>query len=104
MRVANGSAAAPAASCRKCLRWGSFMTLSLNGLFALNACRLHYRPPFLDLGFLERRERLWRLLLAWRNVEALLYAARPHRRIFESFNNGSVELGDDGVGCTLGGP
>src|SRR4051794_25059375 len=38
------------------------------GLFTLDVRRLDDRPPFLDFGLLERRERFRCLLVAWENL------------------------------------
>src|SRR5262245_14957785 len=70
----------------------------------LDACFLDDGPPLFDLGLLEGEERLRRLLVARRNVEPLLCAARAHRWVSKGFDHGGVELGDDGVGRALGRP
>src|SRR5262249_32226933 len=67
------------------------------GSLAFDPRRFDNRPPFLDLCLLKGSERLRRLLVPWGNIEALVRAARPHRRIGEGFNDGGVELGDDAV-------
>src|SRR6266516_1869946 len=81
----------------KCLRrWG---------LFPLNVCCLHDRPPFLDLGLLKGAKRLWGLLIAGRNLHSLVGNALAHGRVgqriqriasarLEAAVNGSASIKD----------
>src|SRR5262249_26914196 len=70
-------------------------------LLRIDAGGLDQRPPLLDLGPLECAERLWRLLLARRNVHPKSGKPRAHRGISERIDDGAVELGNHGLGCVL---
>jgi hypothetical protein len=45
------------------------------------ACSFYNRPPLLDIGFLQRAKRLRRLLVARRNLKALIGEALTNFRI-----------------------
>src|SRR5215831_12501208 len=129
MREAASSAAAPAARCRNCLRWGSFIlnlpshhsitssaaACSVGGTsrgihimecpvqsFRLNMRCLNDRPPFLDLGLVEGGEALRGLLLARGDVQAKLTKTSAHARIGECLHHRAVEFDDDVARCPLG--
>src|SRR5262249_34782132 len=70
-------------------------------LLRIDAGGLDQRPPLLDLGPLECAERLWRLLLARRNVRAPPSKPRAHGGISERIDDGAVELGNYGLGRVL---
>src|SRR5215510_4966659 len=89
-----GSAAAPAARCRK-FRRGSFIMSPSDNLLRFDARSLDDRPPLRDFGFLHRGERLGRLLLARRNDKALVDKFLAHGGIVRCANGGGVELVDD---------
>src|SRR5215467_3189711 len=62
-------------------------------LFRLDIGRLDDWPPLLDLGALKRRKRLWRLLVARRNLQP---------EIGEPPTNGSIRQRADRCGVELG--
>src|SRR5262245_4154460 len=97
MRDTAGSAAAPAARCRK-FRRGSF-TASLPEIQAtkrlIPPCRLDDRPPFLDLGLLISTQRLRRLPLARRDFEPLVGEGLMYGWIAQRVQGRRVELADD---------
>ena len=68
----------------------------------LHARRLDDRPPFLDLGLLERREALGRLLLARRDVEPELGELRLHGRIGEHLRIAPLSLAMTSFGVPFG--
>src|SRR5436190_24265627 len=59
--------------CAQCSHSGELLRLDVRGL--------DDRPPLLDLGLVVGSERLLRLLLAWRQLLALIEESLPHRRI-----------------------
>src|SRR4051794_9110543 len=68
---------------------------------ALDARRLDDRPPFLNLGPVQRAKILRRLLLAGRNFLPKLAQPRLRGRVGERLDDGGVELGDDVLGRAL---
>src|SRR5262245_15958956 len=56
-------------------------SLGLPVSFPLNFCRLQDRPPLLDFGFVEGRERLRILLLAGRKLLAQIGEPLPDARV-----------------------
>jgi hypothetical protein len=50
---------------------------------------------FVGLGFLEGGERLWGLLLAWKNLLRQIVEPRADRGVGQSFHGGRIEPGDD---------
>src|SRR5262245_24977288 len=100
MRGNAGSAAAPAARCRK-FRRGSFIGASSlksrrrDISFRLDAGLLDDRPPFLDLSLLEGSQSLRRLLLARHNLVTKVHEPLAGRWIRQSLDNRRVELADD---------
>src|SRR6516225_107593 len=91
-------------------RKGSFiMLLPSNAkrepdLFSLDVRSFDDRPPFFDLGFLIRGERLWRLLLGRRQFLTHVDVALLDGRVDERCTHRAVELRDDVGGRTLGQP
>src|SRR5262249_16190955 len=61
------------------------------GFFSLFFFGLEDRPPFFDLGLLLRGKRFRRLLLARRNVEALIGKSLPHSCISQSILHRRIE-------------
>src|ERR1017187_2248771 len=70
-------------------------------LFALDVGGLDDRPPFFNLGLLERSERFRRLLLARRNLLAEIGKAFADGRVGKSHLHGRSELCNDGLRRTL---
>ena len=70
----------------------------LHESLGLDAGGLDHRPPFLDLGPLQRAECLRGLLRGWENVLAELGEARPHSRLGQGRRDGGIELADDILG------
>src|SRR5260370_15710558 len=70
----------------------------------LDVGRLDYRPPFLDLRLLLGGERPWRLLLARPSPFADFSKASAHCGVGQSFDQRSIELGDDILGRALRSP
>jgi hypothetical protein len=86
IRGAAGSAAAPACQMQKTGTWNFHGVPSLNDgrcvcLLSLDLRRLDDRPPLLYFGLLQRPKRLWRLLVASRNLKALIGEALANFRI-----------------------
>src|SRR5688500_5687248 len=61
----------------------------------LDACGLDDRPPFLDFGLVEGRERFWRLLLGRRNVQSEFGEFCAHGWLREDLRHRATELEDD---------
>src|SRR5258706_8001352 len=66
--------------------------------------RLDDWPPLLNLGLVKPSKRLWRLLVARRNVEPEVPQATANRRVRHRIHGCSIELGDDLLRSTLGYP
>src|SRR5712691_7269535 len=73
-------------------------------LFGLDVRSLDDRPPLLDLGLVIGGEAFRRLLLARRQLLALLGEALLHGGIGERSHDRGVELGDDVLGRAFGRP
>src|SRR6266487_4968105 len=96
IRDTAGSAAAPAARCRKFRRGSFIMLLPSNAkrepdLFSLDIRGLEDRPPFFDLGLLLRGKRFRRLLFASWNILALIGKQLPHGCISQSILHRRIE-------------
>src|SRR5262249_25574298 len=74
------------------------------GSFRFYVRRLYCRPPFFDLGFLIRGERLWCLLLGRRQFLTHVDVALLDGRVGKRCTHRAVELRDDVGGRTLGQP
>src|SRR2546421_445932 len=72
--------------------------------FRLEVCGLDDGPPLLDLGLLEGGERLRRLLLARRYVQAHVGDTLADAGIGERVDGRRVELGNGVLGRALGQP
>src|SRR5437867_1773156 len=59
-----------------------------------------YRPPLLNLCFLQRTKRLWRLLLQQGNLQSEIGHPLAHRRLSQCTHDRSVEPDDRFPGCT----
>src|SRR5689334_14003873 len=64
--------------------------------FRLDAGRPNDRPPFLQLGAVQRSERLRRLLLARDDLIAEIGHALLDRGVTWGVDDGGIEPGDDG--------
>src|SRR5262245_4042895 len=104
MRETAGSAAAPAARCRNCLRWGSFITSPSDNLLRFDARSLDDRPPLLDLSPLLCCERLGRLFVARPDFLTHLGEPLAHRSIRQGVHESGMELRDTILGRALGRP
>ena len=63
--------------------------------FCLDPSRLDDRPPFVDLGLLQRAKRLGRLLVARRQLLTELGQPALHHPIGKSLADRAIEHGDD---------
>src|SRR2546423_2133076 len=77
-----------------CAMLNSHRFVALRSL-RLDVGRLDDRPPFLDLRLLLGGERLWGLLLARPCALADISEASAHAWVVQSFDQGSIEPGDD---------
>src|SRR5262249_39989704 len=75
-----------------------------DALFRLDVRRLDDRPPLLDFGLVKGAERLWRLLLAGKNLVPQIGKPGAHGGIRKCLNDRSIELGDYVGGRALGRP
>src|SRR5262245_29147400 len=75
--------------------FGYDMTCSAVGLLALDVRGLDDRPPFLDLGLVQSKQRLGRKLVAWIDLLSEISQLRPDVRIIERFDQSCVQLCND---------
>jgi len=88
----------------KCGHAASAFVRSVYRSLRLDAGRLDDRPPFLDLGLLQRGERFRRLLLVREYLLREIGEPRTHSRIGERIDDSNVELGDYVLRGPLGCP
>src|SRR5262249_40261586 len=78
--------------------------LNLQESFRLDTCGLNDWPPFVDLGPLQRAERLRRLLLAGRNLLDDFDEPLTDPRTGQSSNNGGIKFGHNFLRRSFGYP
>jgi hypothetical protein len=71
------------------------MECPAGGSLPLDVCRLDDRPPFLDLGLLQRPERLRRLLVPRENLKPDICKERADVRIGQRIQYRGSELRDE---------